>query len=71
MPAVEADTWEVAALEVVGQDAWPQVREAVATLVDRFIQAYRAVNPEPAARPEPRRPSRDPASPAGRPPEER
>jgi Putative peptidoglycan binding domain len=57
MPAVEAATWEVAALGVVGQDALQRVREDVATLVDRFIQAYRSVNPEPAARTESRQPS--------------
>jgi hypothetical protein len=48
MPAVEAATWEVVALGMVGRDAWPRVREDVATLVDRFIHAYHAVNPAPA-----------------------
>ena len=48
MPAVEAATWEVVTLGVVGRDAWPRVREDVATLVDRFIHTYRAVNPAPA-----------------------
>jgi Putative peptidoglycan binding domain len=57
MPAVEAATWEVVALGVVGRDAWPRVREDVAALVDRFIHAYRAVNPAPAARTESRQSS--------------
>jgi Putative peptidoglycan binding domain len=61
MPAVEAAIWEVAALGVVGQDAWPRVREDVATLVDRFIQAYRSVNPAPAARTESPQPSQPPS----------
>jgi Putative peptidoglycan binding domain len=61
MPAVEAATWEAAALGVVGRDAWPRVREDIATLVDRFIHEYRSVNPEPAARPESRQPSRPPS----------
>ena len=56
MPAVEAATWEAAVLGVVGPDAGPRVREDIATLVDRFVQAYRAVNPTPAA-PTPPHPS--------------
>jgi hypothetical protein len=61
MPAVEAATWEVVALGVVGRDAWPRVREDVAALVDRFIHAYRAVNPAPASPTKSRQPSQPPA----------
>ena len=61
MPAVEAATWEVAILGMVGRDAFQRVREDVANLVDRFIQAYRSVNPEPAAQTESRQPSRPPS----------
>jgi hypothetical protein len=49
LPAVEATTWEVASLGV-GPDALQRVQEDVAALVDRFIDAYQSVNPEPAAR---------------------
>ena len=61
IPAVEASTWEVVALGVVGRDAWPRVREDVATLVDRFIHAYRSVNPAPAPRTKSRQSSQPPA----------
>jgi hypothetical protein len=63
MPAVEAATWEVVALGVVRRDAWPRVREDVATLVDRFIHAYRSVNPAPAARTKSRQSSQPPVQP--------
>jgi hypothetical protein len=62
MPAFEAATWEVAVLGVVGRDALQRVREDVTNdvtnLVDRFIHAYRSVNPEPAARKKSSQPSR-------------
>jgi hypothetical protein len=61
MPAFEAATWEVAVLGVVGRDAFQRVREDVANLVDRFIQAYRSVNPEPGARMKSSQPSRPPS----------
>jgi hypothetical protein len=61
MPAFEAATWEVEVLGVVGRDAFQRVREDVASLVDRFIQAYRSVNPEPAARMKSSQPSRPPS----------
>jgi localization factor PodJL len=60
LPAVEATTWEVASLSV-GPDAFQRVQEDVAALVDRFIDAYQSVNPEPAARAGPRPSTQSPA----------